>query len=167
MATGPFSAVDDLPASVDLDNQVDYFGFSDTQRYTLPDGKSWIEFKVFNEGDRRKFQNKTASDVKFNRSTGDATVRSAAGDQRFELLNAAITGWNLVRNGAAVPCSDMTKRQFLEGANPKVIDGIEKAIRLANPWLLADMSIEDIDKEIAALEEMKAKLLEEEAGKDA
>jgi hypothetical protein len=43
---------------------------------------------------------------------------------------------------------------------------IEKDVRKHNPWLLQEMSVEDIDKEIASLEEMREVKLKEEAGND-
>lgn len=153
-----------VASGLEVSTQVDYFKFSDTERYYFPDGSSYVDFKVFTEGDRRKLQNKTASDVTLGRG-GEAKVRTAAGDSRFELLSMAITGWNLLRDGNPIPCAPNTVKIFLEAANPKIIDGIEKAVRLANPWLLADMSAEDIRQEIADLQEMLAKVEAEEAGK--
>jgi hypothetical protein len=166
MPPRPFSAVEDLPTG-DPSQQEDYFGFDDSRKFVFPDGKSYIEFKILNEGDRRRFQNSTASDVRLDRSTGNATVRTAAGDQRYELLMAAIVDWNLVRNGGLIPCTKENKGKFLTAANPRIIDSLEKAVRLANPWLLSDMTVEDIDKEIESLQELRAKVEEEEAGKGA
>jgi hypothetical protein len=122
MPPRPFSAVEDLPTG-DPSQQEDYFGFDDSRKFVFPDGKSYIEFKILNEGDRRRFQNSTASDVRLDRSTGNATVRTAAGDQRYELLMAAIVDWNLVRNGGLIPCTKENKGKFLTAANRLLGEG--------------------------------------------
>ena len=80
------------------------------------------------------------------------------------LLQNSITGWNLKRAGEDVPCDKRNLNDFLKFANPTVVDLIEKEVRKFNPWLLTDMTVEEIDKEIASLEEMKVKLQEQEAG---
>lgn len=145
--------------------QQDYFGFDETHSVLLPDGMSVIEFKVLNEGQRRSYLNKTNRDVKFEKRTGDASMRLSPGDEKHALLSVAITGWNLVRNGAPILFNQQNLNKFLELANPKIIDIIHKAITKVNPWLLGEMTVEDIDREIEALEEQKRALIEEEAGK--
>lgn len=146
--------------------QVDYFGFEERHRCVLPDGVSYIEHKTLNEGDRRKYLNKTNRDVRVAKGSGDAIIRMAPGDERAELLKAAITGWNLVRDGDPIPFNTPNLDKFLAGANPRIVDLIEKDIRKHNPWLLAEMTIEDIDNEIANLQEMRETVLREQEGKD-
>lgn len=160
---GPLTLVGDGDAAP---GQADYFGFSDTRRYQFPDGISVIEYKIFNEGDRRRYQNATASDVRLT-GRGEATVRTAAGDARWQLLKDAIVGWNLVKGGNPVQFTPQMVDQFLKAADPKIIDGLEKAIRRANPWLLSDMTVEDIDKEIESLQELRETVAAQEAGKGA
>lgn len=143
----------------------DYFAFEETLRVPLSDGTSYIEHKVLNEGAKRQYLNKTNRSVKVSRVTQEASITSAPGDERHALLEAAITGWDLQTGGQSVPFNKDNLRRFLEVADPRVIDDIEKAIRLANPWLLQEMSVEDIDKEIAALQELRTKKVEEEEGK--
>lgn len=145
--------------------QADYFGFSEVHRVLLPDGVSFVEHQELNEGARRKYLNKTNRDVRLNRASGDATISMAPGDERRALLEAALTGWNLVRDGKPIPFTTQALGQFLETANPRVVDLIEKDIRLKNPWLLAEMTVEDIDKEITALQEMRETKIKEEEGK--
>jgi hypothetical protein len=101
------------------------------------------------------------------RSSGNARMKMAPGDERHALLEAAITGWNVVRGPDHVPMpfTPANLRVFLDKAPPRVIDLIEKEVRKANPWLLQEMTVEDIDKEIASLEEMREAKLKEEAGK--
>lgn len=144
----------------------DYFGFDETQRVVLPDGISFIEHRVLNEGQRRKYLNAVNRDVRIQKATGDALMRMSPGDERRELLRSALVGWNLKKNGMDVPFNDKFLSEFLDKANPKVVDLIEKEVRKANPWLLAELSIEDIDREIRDLTELRERKVQEEEGKD-
>lgn len=146
--------------------QEDYFGFEIRHRVKLPDGRSWIEHKEFNEGERRKYLNAVNRDVVIQRKTGDARMRMAPGDERYELLVTAIVGWNLVRAGQPIPFSRKALQEFLEKTNPKIVDLVEKEVRKANPWLMAEMSADDIRKEIANLEEMLEAKVKEEAAEE-
>lgn len=144
---------------------MDYFGFSEVHQVTLPDGVSYVQYKVLNEGDRRKYLNGTNRDVKFQKSSGDAIMRMAPGDEKFALLKVAVIGWNLQREGKAVAFSQAELEKFLDKTNPRIIDLIHKEVVKKNPWLMAEMSSDDIRKEIATLEEQLRVKLDEEAGK--
>lgn len=144
--------------------QEDYFGFDELLTVTLPDGVSWVQHQVFNEGKRRKYLNAINRDVTLSRQTGDAKIRMAPGDERNALLKNALVGWNLQRGGQPVPFNQANLEKFLDSANPKLIDLIEKEVRKANPWLLAEVSVEDIEKEIAELQELRQTKLDEQAG---
>ena len=130
----------------------------------MSDGVSYLELKVLNEGERAKFQNSTTRAVRIHKG-GDASVNMAPGSEREALIMLAIVGWNLRRNNQPVVCNDAEKKKFYQSADPRLIDSIEKEIRTANPWLLQDVSIEDIDKEIETLQELRQKKLDEEEGK--
>lgn len=145
----------------------DYFGFDETLRIDLPDGVSWVEHQILNEGQRRKYLNKVNRDVKFQKTTGDAIMRLSPGDEKAELLTVALCNWNLTRRGVTTPFNPGTLREFLDKASPRIIDLIEKEVKKANPWLLAELSIEDIDREIEALTEMRKTKEMEAEGKDA
>lgn len=143
--------------------QQDYFGFDRTERYMLPDGKSWIEFKPLNEGKKKNFQDKTTKDLVLERRSGDARMSVAQGSERHELIKASVVGWNLKRGGQDLPQPDpdnprapgsIQLNDFLTLADPVIIEGLEKEIRKANPWLLQDMKPEDIEKQIEELQEM-------------
>jgi hypothetical protein len=54
--------------------------------------------------------------------------------------------------------------QLLEHFNPKVIQDLEFFIRTKNPWMQADMDLDEIDKEIGRLETLRRQKLDEEAG---
>ena len=146
---------------------VDYFGFDETHRVVLPDGRSSVDHKTLNEGARRKYLNSVNREVTFQKATGDARMKIASGDEKAALLKAAICGWNLMRSGQPVAFTDRTLGEFLDKASPEIIDIIHKDIQRANPWLTADVTVEDIDKEILELQEARQRKLDEEAGKAA
>jgi len=157
--------------SPDITVQADYFGFEETFRVMLPDGQSWIEHKSFNEGARRKYLNAANREVTVERTTGDARMKVASGDERYNLLTTAICNWNLVRahktTGIPEPitCSDTNIRTFLESANPRIVDIIEKDVRDKNPWLSAEVTVEGIDEQIAELQKLRDRKVAEQEGK--
>ena len=151
--------------------QVDYFGFDLTERVGLPDGVSYVDIKALNEGERRKYLNDANREVKVQKRSGDAIMRLATGDERTNLLERAIVGWNFVSsNGKSgdlqpVAFSPANLKRFLEAADPRVIDHIEKRVREMNKWLVADISVEDIDAQIEDLQQLRADKVLEEEGK--
>jgi hypothetical protein len=148
--------------------QVDYFGLTETHRVVLPDGISWIEHTTLTEGGRRKYLNGVQRDMIVQRATGDAKMSMKPGDERYTLLMEAITDWNIIRDGKPWPFnkqgSGSNLGQFLDSAPPKIIDLIEKDVRMHNAWLLEDMTLEGIDEEIKTLQDLRAKKVEEEQG---
>jgi hypothetical protein len=146
--------------------QVDYFGFEETEVVLLPDGVSYVEIKILTEGDRRKYLNSVNREVRLQKASGDAIMNLSTGEERHALLSAAICGWNLKRGGQPVPFSPTNLKDFLTKANPKVIDEIEAQVRKSNPWLTADVSVEDIDQQIRELEELREQKVKEAEGKD-
>lgn len=152
--------------------QDDYFGFDESHQVYLPDGKSYITHQTLNEGARRKYMNSQNREVKLQKVTGDAILKMATGEERLALLKSAITGWNLVRKNAktgqveAVPFTDSNLNSFLDKANPKVVDLIDADVRKHNPWLTADVTVEEIDKQIEELNKLREeKVAEDEAKK--
>ena len=160
-------------ATVQMDQYEDYFGFGEERVFVLPDGKQQIFFKIMNEGERSKFQKKTNKDIKFNRASGDASIKADQAEERRELILTSVTNWTLVRRSpdgwipvpfsGERPGSELDK--WLQVANPKIIDDLEFAIRQANPWMQADMSVEEIDKEIDRLNDIRKQAVEREQGK--
>lgn len=151
----------------DADVQVvDYFGFKRTEKFYMPgsDKKFWIEIKPMNEGEKKNFQDKTSRDMVVERQSGNARMSVLAGTERHELIKSCIVNWNLMRDGVPVACDPRNVNDFLSLADPMIVEDLEKAIRKINPWLLADMKVEDIDKEIANLQEMREIALKREAG---
>lgn len=141
----------------------DYFGFQATETFTLPDGKQFIEFSIMNEGQKAKFQKMTSRDLVIQRNQ-DARMKMDPANERHELIRSSVTGWNLYRGGQPIPFTERNMKDFLELADPRIIEGLEKAIRKANPWLLSEMKSDDIREEIKNLEEMLEVALERERG---
>ena len=156
---------------------VDYFGFEEEGVFTFPDGKTKIWFRAMNEGDRANFQRQTNRDVSLERQTGNARIRTDPAGERKALILASCTNWNLHRKdpvtGQMVPVPFSGQKpgsaldQWLTKAQPKLVDALEEAIRKVNPWLVGDMSLEDIDREIERLQEMREEKVKLEAEKEA
>lgn len=153
------------------DNQVfeDYWGVSTTQRFTLPDGKQWIEFKILNEGERAEYEKKSSKDLVLQQRTGEARVSSDPAGDRHKLLKVSVVDWYLMQRGpdgewTPAPFSQRNFEAWLEKANPKLVDKLEFEIRMANPWLQADMTKEQIKEQIEDLERMLREKEREELG---
>lgn len=146
----------------------DYWGFDERQQWFFPDGKQFIEFKIMNEGDRSRYQKLVNRDIAVSRATGDAKIKLDQAEERKALLESSVTGWNLYRQGSPVPFAigspGATFEQWLAAANPKLVDDLEFAIRKANPWLQAEMSVEEIDKEMDRLRELREQAVKREMG---
>lgn len=147
--------------------QESYFGFEEVHRCMLPDGVSYIEHKTLNEGARRNYLNKVNRDIMLQRTTGNAIMRMQQGEEKHMLLEQAICGWNLIGpNNEPLVFNTNKLQEFLKKADPRIVDIIEKDVRKHNPWLMADLSVEDIDKQIAELQEMRDVKIKEEEGND-
>lgn len=167
------SASDFTPENIEP-QFTDYFGFKATEKFWFPDGKTYIEYDVMNEGAKARFQKLTSRDLRVQRTTGDALLKMDPGAERHALISESVTGWNLMRRNPKddsrwehAPFDQSNLRRFLEGTDPRIVEDLEKAIRKANPWLMDEMSVEDIDKEISNLQELRAVAVEREAGKSA
>lgn len=142
-----------------------YFAFESTENFMLPDGVSFIECSAMNEGKRREYLNRTSKPLTVDRE-GKSTLQMRAGDDRKHLLEASIVGWNLHDESGPVRFDDKNLRRFLSATNPKLIDDLVKFIQDINPWLMSDVTVEDIDDQIRELEELRAKKVREEEGND-
>jgi hypothetical protein len=146
--------------------QQDYFGFQQLEKYYLPDGISYFELQAMNEGQKSKFQKSTQRDMVLEKGSGNARFRIDPAIERHELIKASVVGWNLSRGGQAQAFGERAMKDFLELANPKVIEGLELAIRKLNPWLLADLTVEEIDRQIEELTELREATAERERGEE-
>lgn len=143
---------------------VDYFNTDTTVEVALPDGKQTVTIQMLSEGKRRKYLNAINKDVVVQRTTGDARMRMAPGDDRYALLTESIVGWTLLRGGKPVAFDGRTLDQFLTMAPPTVLDVIEKEVRRLNPWLAAELTVEQIDQQIEALKEQRDVLIRRQEG---
>jgi hypothetical protein len=167
---------------VDLTETIyeDYFGFEETRVWYLPDGKQFIQFKVMDEGKKSAFQSSTNRDITVERNSGDARIKADPASERHALLEQSVIGWHMLRpkKDAQRPFreSDMepvpfsgskggTFMQWVRSANPKLIEDLEFEIRKANPWLQAEMNVEEIDKEIDRLVELREARVKADAAK--
>jgi hypothetical protein len=144
--------------------QQDYFGFQRGEKFTFPDGVTYIEIQALNEGKKKEFQDKVSKDLVLEQRTGNARMSVLQGTERHELIKAACVDWNLKRGDTLVPFNKINLNDFLTLGDPKIIENLEKAIRKLNPWLMADMKSEDIQREIDNLQEMLEEAKKREAG---
>lgn len=144
--------------------QTDYFGFEEYKTITLDDGVTWIKLKAMNEGDKARFQKLTQRDMILEKQSGNARFKIDPSEERHELLKASIVDWNLMRRGQPVRPDHVGLSDFLKLANPKVVERIELEIRKLNPWLMQDMTVEEIDRQIAELYELRKAAEERELG---
>jgi len=147
--------------------QEDYFGFQAFDTFEFPDGLTWIKFKKMNEGDKAKFQKTSSRDLVLERQSGNARMKVDPGGDRHALIIECCVDWNLKRGPQREPIlfSERNLREFLALANPQIVEDLEKAIRKFNPWLMAEMTVEDIDREIDNLKEMREIAEARELGK--
>jgi len=176
MSDQPFTSELDDPKSVQMAHamqaeginpyekvQIDYFAPVEDAKTVLPDGISFIKHKVLNEGDRKRYLRAVNRDLKIQKGTGDAIMRLAAGEDRTALLRVAITGWNLMADGAPLPFTQQNLDRLLDGP-VAILELVEKDVKKNNPWLFADATVEDIDEEIERLKELREQVLEEKQG---
>jgi len=161
-------AAPEAPAAPTITPQViDYWGTDETHKHFLPDGVQYFEFKIMNEGDKVKFQKLTNQDLIVNRDNS-ARVKVSPETERHTLITTSVTGWHMFKvvEGSPEPVgfSKQLLLKWLEVADPKRVEELEYAIRMANPWMQAEMSIEEVDKEIDRLHEVRKQLIERDAG---
>lgn len=154
---------------------VDYFGFDVREKWYFPDKRQWIEFKKLTEGERAKYLKATKSDVYLNRQSNDARISFDQSGDRKALLVHSITNWHLVRRDPSsgswsevrFPGDNRSPggglSQWIDNSDPALLAELEKAIRKVNPWLMSEMTVEQIDKEIADLTELRATAEKREA----
>lgn len=144
----------------------DYWGFSQTEKYYFPDGQQYIEFSVMNEGQKTMYQKSINRDIKINRRSGDASIKSDVAEERHALITNSVVDWKLRRGKDWVVYDKRIFSSWLNDANPRLVEALEQAIRKANPWLQGDMTVADIDEEIERLRELREETLKEEQGKE-
>ena len=153
-------------AGIDTEESLyeDYFGFEETRKYLLPDGKQWIEFRIMNEGDRSLYQKNTSRDLKMDRRTEETTIKVDQAADRHALIQSSVVGWHMMSRNRATGTWEPVAfnnspggsfAQWMNKADPKIIDQLFKELHLANPWLMGERTIEEIDKEIVDLQQLR------------
>jgi hypothetical protein len=153
----------------------DYWGVQETYKYFLPDGKQYFEVRPMDEGGKSMFQKMTNKGIRMNQRTQDATIDMDPADERHTLIKQSVVGWKIMQHGpdgswSEFPCPpDESRRKnslntILEKFNPKAIQDLEFFIRQKNPWMQADMDVEEIEKEIDRLVQLKKDVTEQKAG---
>lgn len=146
---------------------VDYWGTDEKQKWYLPDGQQYFEFKIMDEGAKVQFQKLTNQDLIVNRDN-TAKVRVDPATERHTLIKTSVVDWNLYKVVDGVPepvkFSPQLLNKWLTVAPPKIVEDLEHAIRLANPWMQEEMTLEEVDKEIDRLTEIKKQIIDREAG---
>lgn len=150
----------------DVSRTIDYFGVVETHWVTLPDGVQRVEVKVLNEGERRRYLNQTNREVKMNSRTKDLIMKSSVGDDEKALIEAAVVGWDVQRDGAPLQFTPNNLQQALNLWPPAAWRPVVKKIRDVNEWLLGDEdNLEALEAELEELTTRIAKI-KDSAGKD-
>lgn len=139
-----------------------FFGESQrTERWFLPKSKKqYVEFRIMNEGDRKKWQRKTSRDFNVNRRTQEARIAVDPVADREALFEAVIVSVNVFGpDGQPINFGTNFSRgsvfaQWLDRQDPEISDKLEVTIREAHPWMQDDMKPEDIREEITRLEKL-------------
>lgn len=126
----------------------DYFGTDQKFELVLPDGVSKIFHKKLTEGDRKQYLDASTRGFSMDPDTRRMFMSGTAGTSKHVLLKLAICGWEMYRGDVQVPFNDAILSEFLEKADPSVIDVIEKDIRGKNPWIVAAETPEKIEKKV-------------------
>lgn len=144
----------------------DYWGVDEYSEWYLPDGVQYFRFKIMNEGEKSKFEKMTNQDLIVNRDQS-ARVKVDPSEQRHSLIKTSLVGWHLYKGGQEVDFGPQILEKWLQSASPKIVEELEFAIRMANPWMQSEMTVEEVDKEISRLYEVRKQLVETEAGEAA
>ena len=141
----------------------DYWGVDEFHEYYLPDGVQYFRFKIMNEGDKTKFEKMTNQDLIVNRDQS-ARVRVDPSEQRHTLIKTSVVGWHLYKDGQFVDFNTHVLEKWLTVAPPKIVEQLEFAIREANPWMQAEMTLEGVDEELERLHRLRQQIVDREAG---
>jgi hypothetical protein len=157
-----------VPEASDLEQTVweDYWGVEDTYRHFLPDGKQWFDIKKMTEGDRAKYQRDSGMAMIMERRTGDTRINVDAAKDRQALVLNAVENWNLRRQGVQVPFNTGMLRDWVGNASPALVDELIHRIRVHNPWLQEDLSVEELEKELQRIQELLDQAKQREAEKE-
>lgn len=157
---------------------VNYWGVQETLRFDLPDGRQYFDIKPMDEGAKSRFQKMTNKGIRMNQRSQEAHLDVDPADERHHLILESVVGWRLFqkdpkdeRGYSELPCPEDDSRRkrtirdtILEGFSPKIIQDLEFFIRTSNPWMQADMDIEELYKERDRVDELIKQAKEQAAG---
>lgn len=150
----------------------DYWGTYDTIKHFLPDGKQYFVIQPMNEGGKTRYQKLTNRDIVMSqRAQGEARIAVDPAGERHALIKESVVDWNLMQKApdgswSPAPFATRNLEAWLEKAPPHIVEKLEHAIRLANPWLQAEQTLEMVDEEMNRLYEIRKQLVNEAAGED-
>ena len=149
----------------------DYWGAAATVRHHLPDGKQWFEIQPMNEGARARYQKLTSRDVVMSQKKDEAKISMDPATDRQTLIKESVIDWHLMQKDSdgkfyPAPFAKRNLEQWLEKAPAHIVDKLEHAIRMANPWLQAEMTLDDLYEERDRLDDLIKQKKAEEAGED-
>jgi hypothetical protein len=145
-----------------------YWGVDSFDKWYLPDGVQYFQFKIMNEGEKVQFEKLTNNDLVVNRDQS-ARVKVDPSAARHALIKTCVNDWHLFAPDATGQLGEAKfakplLEKWLTVADPKIVEELEFAIRMANPWMQSEMSVEEIDKEIDRLHDVRKQLIEKAAG---
>lgn len=150
----------------------DYWNNDVIERWDLPGQedlpeheRQYIEFKKMNEGMRSRYQKATNKGVVIERASNNARMGVDPAGDRWALIEISVTGWRLFRDGNELPFKPHLLKQFVDQADPWIIDQLERAIRKVNKWMFAEATPEEIQEQIDELYEQK-KVAEERVAEE-
>ena len=147
-----------------------------TKKFFLADGKQYLEFRPMTWGDRNKYQSLTSTAVDINHKTRDMRLQPNTGRDNRELILMSTVDWHVVRfeprQGKYAPVP-FTKNgpgsnldQWLNQADPNLVDAYLAAIQEANPWLKGERTSAEIREEIQRLNDELVLVERDEAAKN-
>lgn len=169
---------DGAPAAASTENAVyeDYWGVQETFRFDLPDGKQYFEIKPMDEGAKTRFQKLTNKGIRMNQRSQEATIDVDPSDERHTLIRESVVSYLIMQKAedgtwSPFPCPDVNDARFkkaldqmLEKFNPKVVQDLEFFIRMKNPWMQNDQSLDDLLEERDRIDQLVKQAREREAG---
>lgn len=148
----------------------DYWGNDETVKVPLPDGTQYFIIQPMNEGKKAQFQRMTNRDIIMEQKTQNARFKVDPAQERHELIKSSVVDWLMYRKDKTTQQVEEVRftpdklNKWLSVAPPHVVELVEHKIRLANPWLQAEMTVEQIDEEIDRLRELRQQREREEQG---
>ena len=175
----PFTPVMDVAAAqaagvvTEVHVTQDFFGFTDETKHFLPDNVQYFVLQRMNEGQKSQYQREVRSDITIQRASGDAKMQPDPAKERHALIKACVVNWSVYTKGPdgkvfeppfSLSGGKVNLEHWLKVADPRLVEDLETACRKLNPWLVAEMSVSEIDKAIEELKERREEAVVREQG---